>query len=228
MPISKQKLALVYALLVSVILHGQSENETKSLRFITFPRTLEPIKASLYLSEGEFEEISASSNSISRPVEAPALSEWIIGDITRTENGDDMFNVFGRVNATQANKQLVLILRKGKDFAEGIRMYVIDEEKTDFGLGKVMFLNATDKAIGGVVGGDKFTLQPGTFEVVQPKADEGGHQYHTRLFYDENGKAVGFHSSNWPYTTKSRAMVFIYMDPVYGKIRRHVIRDTMQ
>lgn len=223
----KQYLLFLGTIALCATLHGQDSDKTTSLRFITFPRTLEPIKAQLLIEEGKFEEIVASSNSVSRPVEAPAMPEWIIGNVTTNASGEDNFNVFGKVKATEAEKQLVLILRRGEDFSAGVKMFVIDEEKTNFGLGKVMFLNATTTPIGGIVGGDKFTILPGSFEVVDPKAGESGRHYHTRLFYNKDGKAVGFHSSNWPYTTKSRAMVFIYSDPATGKIRRHVIRDTM-
>jgi hypothetical protein len=210
----------------SLAAYGQSDENVK-LRFVTFPKTPEPIKAELLMGLKAPVKIEASSNAISEPVSVPSMKEWVIGETSVNPAGEEVFNIFGRVPAAGSKEQIILILRKGSELSEGAKLILIDDTTLAFDLGKILFLNATKINIGGIVGKDKFAVRPGNYKVVEPKPDASGRYYHTRLFYEKDGKPKGFYNSNWPYSENSRVMVFIYQDSETGKIHRHVVRGGM-
>jgi hypothetical protein len=68
--------------------------------------------------------------------------------------------------------------------------------------------------IGGVLGKEKFTLAPDSFEVVTPKPyQSGGRMYQSRFYCQINDQAKLFNDTHWPLTLSARVYLFFIPAP---------------
>ncbi|WP_338687791.1 hypothetical protein [Haloferula helveola] len=224
------RLAVLGAVFCAAAPFAFSQDVSKvSLRFVCFPKSVEPLKVELLIGEGKTEELEVFSNELSKTYSVPAQSAWVIGETTLNEDDEPVFKVLGKATALSASKQLVLIVKKGADNSDGFEMVAIEDGANGFGGGEMLFVNAAGVRIGGVVGTRKFALRPGEHAIVEPKADKGnGRLCHASLFYEQEEKPVPFFSSTWPVSEYTRAMLFVYHDPSSRKLRLHSIRDYLE
>lgn len=207
--------------------HAQDAGEI-SLSFVSFPKSTEPVKVKLWLGEGKTIDIEAPSKRLSRPVRVAPLGAWAVGETTAGQDGKPVFKELGRTVAPNSPQQIVLLVRKGKDNADGFDLIALDGRASGFGAGKYLFLNATKVDVAGVVGEDKFMIKPSQHTIIKPKIPAGEHTVHTALYFRKGEDARPFFSSEWRASDDSRDLIFFYHDPQTTHIRLHTITDYIR
>jgi hypothetical protein len=203
---------------------AQKEGEV-SVRFVSFPQTMEPTKVKLRLAEDKLLDIEAPTNWLSKPMRLAFSGTWIIGDASEGPDGKLVFTELGRTKAPVATDQIVLLVRKGKKNADGFELIALDAQKSAFAGGKYLFFNAAKVDVAGVVGGEKFVVKPNQHVIIEPKIPEGEHTVHAALYFRKGEEAKPFFSSEWRIGDDSRNMVFFYHDANTSHIRMHAIKD---
>jgi len=201
--------------------------ENVSLRFLSFPKSVDPVKVELRLMEGRTMQIEAPSNSFSRPVSVASPGVWMVGENVAGPDGKLVFKELGQTKALASPQQMLLIVRKGEDNAAGFDLIALDGRVAGFGGGKFLFMNAAKVDIAGVVGEQKFVVKPGQHTIIKPKPENGEQSFHTQLFFRKDDEARSFFSSVWPVSEQARGLIFFYHDPRTLHIRMHTIRDFM-
>lgn len=196
------------------------------LRFVSFPKSIEPLSIELQLGEGKTVTIKAPSNEISAPISVPAQAVWVFGETKADEEGKPTFHVLGKAKSVESPSQILLLVRKGAEKSEGFEVLALDGRADRFGGGKFLFVNATRVKIGADVGERKFVIEPSGHQVIAPKSDGG--LCHATLYFDKEGKARPFFSSKWPVNEAARAIIFIYHDPRSRKLRLHSLREFLE
>ena len=200
---------------------------TVNLRFISFPKSDEIAEVELYLGEGRTIDVEIPSNDLSKDYRVPAMQEWVVGESTQGEDGKPVFKSYGKVARLSSSKQIILLVRKGKENADGFELVPSADGDSGLSGGQMLFFNAADIRVGGVVGGKKFGIKPKQHMIIEPKAEKNGRLCHASLFYERDGKPKPFFSSKWPVSDYTRGMVFIYHDPETRRLRLHSIRDFL-
>jgi hypothetical protein len=208
---------------------AQAAAEGVTLRFITFPKTSEAQTFTLFAGKDGSKTIEVSSNAVSKPLVMPQLREWVIGEVINgADKNKPTFKVFGKTKSLGSKRQLIIVIRKGNNPSDGVHLIAINDRQKGFNLGEILILNASNKKIGWMVGGAKFGLSSGTHKIIEPKANKTGRYFHAKFFYEKEGKAKGFYSSNWPFSKNSRVMSFIYNAPNTKQLRFHTVRDFLK
>jgi hypothetical protein len=206
-----------------------AQEEKQTLRFVTFPKTSDPIKLSLLAGEGRTIQVEVASNAISKSVNMPVLTEWVVGEWVNTgRDTPPKFSVFGKVNNAGSPHQIVIVIRRTEKISDGCKLIALSDKTGDFGPGKMLLLNAADKPIGGIVGGRKFAISSGQHAIIEPEMNETGRYFHAQMFYEKDGMAKSFFTSNWVHSKTSRSISFIYNDPSTHQLRFHHVRDFGQ
>jgi hypothetical protein len=220
-----QAFATVLALCTAIC---PAQNAGKvSVRFLSFPKALEPVKLELRLAEGKTLDIEAPSNEFSPPIAVDATGIWAVGETVDGPEGEPVFMEYGRTKTAASPQQMLLLVRKGEKNPDGFDLIALDGRVNAFGGGKFLFMNAAKVDIAGVVGEEKFVVKPGKHTIIKPKA-EGDQGLATASFYfRKNDEPRAFFSSRWPLGDHVRGMVFFYHDPVSKHIRMHTIRDFL-
>jgi hypothetical protein len=229
-PLHPTRLLLVAGLALSLLPCGAQEGGEVTLQFLSFPKSLDPQPVELLVGEGKTLEVKIPTNELSKPYKVTRLASWAVGESTVGEDGKPVFKVFGQAPALASPKQLILLVRKGADNADGMEVIPIDSRVANFGGGKFLFMNAAKIDIAGEIGGEKFAVRPGKHVVVRPvtgKTENGRKLVHTSLFFRKDDEAKPFFSSVWPLSDKARSLVFFYHDPQTNNLRLHTIRDFL-
>jgi hypothetical protein len=227
-PIRTIRLALLPVLLMPWIAGGQEK--AVFVQFVAFPITADPKPVELLVGEGETIEVELPSNSLSRPYKVPALGSWALGKSMEGPDGKSTFDVYGRTRASSSEKQVILVIRKGKENSEGFELAAFDSDAKGFGGGKYLFLNGAKVDIAGDAGGTKFALKPNKHALIAPnpsEAEEEKKLLYITLFFRKGEEATPFYSSTWRFSEKARSMVFFYHDPNGQQLRTHTIRDYL-
>jgi len=206
-----------------------------TLRFISFPKTTSPQPVELLLGEGETLEVKIPTNALSEPYKVKRLSTWAVGKLEPAKSEDEKpaFNSYGSAPALASSEQLILLIRNGKENADGMRVIPLDNNTRNFGGGQFFFMNASKVDIAGVLGGTKFALKPGTHTIIKPtetkkRKGAGSKLFFTEFFFRKEEEARPFFSSTWPANEKARSMVFFYHDPHNERLRMHTIRSYVE
>jgi len=219
--------ALLAAFLLSVLPSAAQEGATVALQFLSFPRSLAPEPVELVVGEGKTIVVEIPTNELSRTYKVKRQGTWAVGETIEGKDGNPACKTFGQARALASPRQLILLIRKGRENADGFELIPIDSRGTKFGGGKFLFLNATKINIAGVVGAEKFAVRPGKYAIIKPKIKAGEHTCHTALYYQKDGKQKNFFSSKWPVSKTARGLIFFYHDPDTRRIRLHSIRDFL-
>jgi hypothetical protein len=203
------------------------EGESVTLRVLSFPRAIDPAPVELVAGEGKTIKVEIPSNELSEPCKVKRQANWVVGETVKGEDGKPVFKVFGQAAALASSEQLLLLIRKGKDHADGFEVIPIDYRGTEFGPGKFLFMNAAKVDIAGVVGSERFAVKPGKHSIIKPKADGNDDKklVHAALYFRTDGQAKPFFSSTWPLSDAARCLIFFYHDPDTNRLRLHSIRD---
>lgn len=217
-----------FAGVILSMLPAAAQEGTVSLQFLSFPKSIDPAPVALVIGEEQTMEVKLPSNEISRPYKVKRQRTWTFGETVTGDDGETAFKVYGQTPALSSSKQLIILVRKGAEYADGFDVIAVDSISSRFGGGKFLFLNATQIDIAGEVGGQKFALKPGTHNIVKPKAAAGGRNLAQATFYiRKDDKPKPFFTSKWPLSDNARALIFFYLDPESKRIQLHSIRDYL-
>ena len=176
------------------------EGESVTLRFLSFPRAIDPAPVELVAGEGKTIKVEIPSNELSEPCKVKRQANWVVGETVKGTDGKPVFKVFGQAAALASSEQLLLLIRKGKDHADGFEVIPIDYRSTEFG--------------------------PGKFSIIKPKGEAGDNKLvHTTLYFRKDDQPKPFFSSTWPLSDAARSLIFFYHDPDTNRLRLHSIRD---
>lgn len=218
--------AALAAGLVSLPAVSSAQVPEVGLQFMTFPMTVEPMAVELLLGEGKTVEILVPSNELSPVVRVPRMSNLVFGETITNDENETSFKIYGQGKPTSAPRQLVLLLRKGKDMSNGIEVRAISSNIQEFAGGKLLFVNAATTDVAGEVGGKPFALKPGQQRLIEPKKQQNGRLAEVKFWYSKDNEAVPFFNSVWPVSDDFRGLIFFYNDPTsQNKIQLHSFRD---
>lgn len=218
-------------LIVAVLLQlpcGALKAADVGLKFVSLPKSVEPLKVKLALAEGKTIEITAQSEWLSDTVRVPAMENWVIGDMAVGTDGKTVFKEYGRAKALASPSQVIVLVRKGKQADEGLEVVSVDAQEGGFSKGKFLFMSAARVDIGGVVGDKKFAIKPSEHAIIKPGAAPNEQMMQTVFFYRHGDESKPFFSSRWPLSDEARSLVFFYHEPETAQLRFHTIRDFPQ
>jgi hypothetical protein len=218
---------LALGLLIAQSSTAQEAQGGISLQFLTFPKSMEIMKVEMIIGEGRTMTIDVSSNELSQVVRVPALPAWVFGKMETDENNKPIFKTYGQTKALSNDKQLILLIRKGKELADGLEVRAIANDISNFGGGEFLFMNAAKVDIAGETGGVTFALKPGAMTIIKPKAEENGRLFHAMFYFRRDEEPRPFFSSKWPISDTTRGLIFFYHDPDSAQLRLHTIRHFM-
>ncbi|MEM9280562.1 MAG: hypothetical protein AAGA96_01940 [Verrucomicrobiota bacterium] len=197
-----------------------------TLQFLSFPKDLDPQPIKLLVGDSDVIEVEIPSNELSKAYKVTRMSKWSVGESSIDESGEPVFKTYGQAKALDSPKQLLILVRKGEDNADGFDVIPIDSRISKFGGGSVFIMNAAELDINGLVGDEEFELAPGKTTIIKPKPDpEKKHLCHAALYYKKDEKPKGFFSAMWPLQEQARGLVFVFNDPDNSRLRLHSIQD---
>jgi hypothetical protein len=204
--------------------YAQNTSEV-SLSFVSFPKSAEHVTVKLSLGDGKLLDVEAPSKWLSPAVRVKPMANWVIGETADGPDGKPIFRELGRTKAPASSQQILLLVRKGRDNADGFDLVALDARTNEFGAGKYLFMNAAKVDVAGVIGDDKFVIKPNQHQILTPKIPRGEHTVHTALYFRKGDEARPFFSSEWRISNDARNLVFFYHDPQTTHIRLHTIKD---
>lgn len=222
----------ILALLLCLLAPAHAQDEaTVQLQFVAFPSLAEPKTVELRIGETEVMEVNLPTSNLSEVYHVKPMAVWALGKSTLDEEGKIAFETYGQAKSLGSAKQLILVLRKGSADSDGLELIPIVNGTAGFGGGEYLFLNASRVKIGGYLGEEKFNIQPGKMEVINPKKSvkRGTRNVSFVKIFFRNGKEeyTPFFSSEWRYSKTARTLAFIYHTPNTDRLRLHVIRDYL-
>jgi hypothetical protein len=228
------KILIIVAILFpsSASLFAADPNEAHVLvQFVSFPRAKNPQPLEIFLGDEKTLEIEAPTNSVSRIYKIKRKKHWKLGKSQVDADGNFSFQEYGQVPCLASNKQLILVLRKGKSDADGLTLIPISAASEEFGGGKYFIMNASVVDIAGIIGGEKFILRPQSNKIISPVAFKKKGNLKTtdvRIFFSKDRKPKPFFSSVWRLNDNARNLVFIYNEPKNQKLKLHIIRNYIK
>ncbi|MES2982537.1 MAG: hypothetical protein V4727_09510 [Verrucomicrobiota bacterium] len=199
-----------------------------NLRFVSFPKSASAEPIELLIGEAKTLEVEIPTNSISISYEVPALTTWALGKSSTNEKGEYVFLAYGKAQSIVAKEQIVIVVRKGLNDADGLTLTTLKNSDEGFSGGKYFLLNATKVDIAGSIGTQKFSLKPSNHSIIAPKPTktEGDRAYcFAEFFFRKDEEIQPFFSATWRFNEKARSMVFFYHDPKSTQLQVHTIRS---
>ena len=221
-------LAVIASFGISLIDCAAKEGGNIILQFLSFPKAVDPKPVELVVGEGKTIKVEIPTNTLSKTYTVKRQGVWAVGATGVDEEEKPVFNVFGQAGSLACSKQLILLVRKGENNADGMDVIPIDNGTANFGGGKFLFMNSTKVDISGEAGGVKFTIKPGESTIIKPQAVSNDQASEEMFSFREGNEAKPFFSSKWPISDKSRSLIFFYIDPASQRLRMHSIRDFIR
>lgn len=201
------------------------------LQFVSFPKASDAKPVELLVGEGETIAVELPTNSISSVYKVKPLAKWVIGKTEIGEEGKQSFLIFGEAPAIASPKQLILVVRKGKEDSDGLELIPVDNRGSNFGGGKYFLMNAARVDIAGSIGTAKFALKPNAHTLLStgPTKTKGDSKYcYAQIFFRKDEEIQPFFTSTWRFNENARTMVFFFHDPSTTQLRLHTIRDYVE
>lgn len=218
---------LVAIAITFILMTGASAQEKISLQFLAFPKKLQPLPVELLVGEGKTIEVDTPGNELSTTYKVPPLESIVVGKTTVNEEGESVFQVYGKAKSITASKQIILLMRKGKDDSDGYVVLPINGELANFRGGSYLFINASGLNVGGVIGGSKFALKPGQRRLLKPTPNHEDGICQVTLSYEREDKWKVFYDTRWPANEKYRSLIFFHQDPRTGRLGVSPIVDML-
>ena len=218
--IKKSIIYIAVSTLFIPLCQGQEEQKI-TLQFLAFPAQANPAPIELVIGEKKTIPIDIPGNELSPEYKITRPESIVVGITTKNEKGEPIFQVLGTAPAIAANKQIILLLRKGENNSNGFTVIPINGELTDFSGGSYLLVNVSQLNIGGVIGDKNFALKPGQRNLIKPKATHEGGGCQVTLAYQTNEtdtKGKKFYDTRWSVNDGFRTLVFFYQDPETKKI----------
>jgi hypothetical protein len=219
--------SVIAACLAFLPLLSAAQDAKISVRFLSFPAAIEPVKVELRLSAEKTVAIEAPGNEFSTPMEIANTGVWSVGETVVNPEGESVFTEYGQTKAPAFPNQMLLLVRKGAANADGFELIALDDRAAGFGGGMFLFLNAAKVDVAGTVGEEKFVVKPGEHLLLKPEAEAGKRTAHAMFYFRKDDEARPFFSSRWPVNPRARSMVFFHHDPETMNLRMHTVRDFL-
>jgi hypothetical protein len=201
-----------------LLANAPAQQEKISLQFLAFPKQMRPEPIELVVGEGKTIEVDTPGNELSSAYKVPPLSSVMVGKTTTDGEGEPVFEVYGKGKGISATKQIILLIRKGKESSDGFVVIPINAEQANFAGGSFLFINASALNVGGTIGDKKFALKPGQQKLVTPKADHEGDICQVTISYQRDEKWKTFYDTRWPANKTYRSLIFFHQDPETGRL----------
>jgi hypothetical protein len=218
-------LLLVVVFSLSLLPCAAQNGGEVTLRFLSFPKAPDLKPVELLVGDNKTIKVEIPTNELSPRYKVPQLASWSVGETVAGPDGKNVFKEFGRAKALTSSSQLILLVRKGKEYADGFDVMPIDDLGTNFSGGKFLFFNAARIDIACEVGGEKFVIKPNQHAIIKPKAQPGERSFQAVFWFRKDDDAKAFFSSRWPFSDDARSLVFFYHEPGTNFLRFHTIRD---
>lgn len=218
------------ALILSTIISGAQEKQV-SVQFVSFPisENSEPIE--LLIGEGKSIAVELPTTNLSPVYTVPALGQWTLGKMELNEKEQKTFKTYGKAESTGTANQLILVIKEGEAFTDGLRLIPIKFNPEDFAGGDFFMMNTTKVDIGIELGTTNVGIKPNAFKLVKPEASkeaDGNKQLFTKVYFRNEEKMTPFYSSTWRLNDKARSLVVFYHEPINQRIRTHTIRNYLR
>jgi len=220
----------IAAIIFSAMILSAQEKEV-SVQFVSFPISNDSEPIELLIGEEKSMAVGLPTTNLSPVYKVPAMSQWVLGKMEVGEKGQKNFKAYGKAASTGTGIQLILVIKKGKTFADGLELNPIKYDPSDFAGGDFFMMNTTKVDIGIEMGATKVGLKPDTFKLVKPEASKevnGNKQLFIKVYFRNEDKMKPFYSSTWRLNDKARSLVFFYHDPDSLRIRTHTIRNYLR
>ena len=192
--------------------------ESVSLQFIAIPKQIRPEPVELLIGENETIEVHTPGHELSQPYKVPALESFIVGKTVVNDAGESVFQSYGQAKSIGKSKQIILLLRKGKENADGFAVLPISGELGDFNGGSYLLINASGVKVAAKVGDLAVELAPGRSELVRPEATHEGGGLQMTFAYMRGQDWKVFRDTRWSVNTGSRSIVFFLENPSNKRI----------
>ena len=132
-------LAVIASFGISLIDCAAKEGGNIILQFLSFPKAVDPKPVELVVGEGKTIKVEIPTNTLSKTYTVKRQGVWAVGATGVDEEEKPVFNVFGQAGSLACSKQLILLVRKGENNADGMDVIPIDNGTANFGGGKFLF-----------------------------------------------------------------------------------------
>lgn len=211
----------------SAFLASAFSQENTSLQFLAFPKAMRPEPVELVVGKDKTMEVQTPGNELSPAYEVPPLESIVVGKTTVNAKGEKVFEVYGQAKSLGVSKQIILLIRKGKENSEGFVVVPINGALGEFGGGSYLFINASGLNVSGIIGDSKFSLKPGQRRLLNPKPDFDDEICQVTLSYQREDKWKTFKDTRWSANKAYRSLIFFYQNPENGRLGVAPIVDIL-
>lgn len=222
-------LTVIFAFMLTAL--TASAQDIVTLKFVSFPKLLNPELIELNTGNGKKITIEMPTNNLSPEYKVHKSAKWVLGKTNTNGQGPPKFNIYGETESLNSTNQIILAIRNGEKDKDGLDLLAIDcNGGNGFGGGKYFFINLSDMDVSGTVGEVEFSLKPQDHTIIAPipmKLDEKRSSLYTKALFNKGEDNKPFYSSTWRYNKKARNLVFFYQEPDDTRLQMHVIRNYM-
>jgi hypothetical protein len=142
---------------------------------------------------------------------AVGRGDWVLAKITP---GAEKPTPLITIRIPDVGKRFALALfPAAADKASDVYQHLlIRTDGLKFGASDLYLFNFTRVPVAGLLGSQRFTLQPGKSEVVRPVPPANERMYQARFFHENEGEARIFSDTRWPLAATARVFVFFLPD----------------
>jgi hypothetical protein len=208
----------------------EQEKDMVEVQFVSFPVITNEKPIELLTGEGELVSIELPSNNLSKTYKVVKPGQWVIGETVADQEGKEAFKPFGEAQVLDADKQIVVVTRKGGANADGFNLVPIADLGAEFKGGSYLMINVADTEISGALGNSAFAIKANHSELLNPEAsnEKNGRNYLFTIFkHDSAEGAKDFYTNTWRFNDKARTMVFIYQDAESKQLSIRTIRSFL-
>jgi hypothetical protein len=211
--------------MVSVLLPFTPLNaQEASLQFVSFPVSHQPEPLELRVGKEKTVEIEAPSFEFSPILKVPDPGVWEFGKTIINAEGKSEFKVYGRVKSSGKQSQLIILMRRGASYEEGLTATLVNTDPGEFVPPSYLLLNTTKTTIAMKMGEEVVTLEPSKEKIVKPKPNVAEMVVQVSMAYKAGEEWKVFSETRWPVYDRCRTLVFFHSDET-GKLQRHSITD---
>lgn len=218
---------LIAFAIASVWMTGAHAQEKISLQFLAFPKKIPPVPVELIVGENKTIEVQIPGNELSPEYKVPPLESIVVGKTSVNAEGKPVFEAYGKAKSIGTSKQIILLIRKGKENSDGFVVLPINGELANFTGGSYFFINASSLNVAGVIGDSKFALEPGQRHMLKPTPNFEGDICQVTFAYKREDKWKTFKDTRWPTNKRYRSLVFFHQDPESGRLGVSPIIDML-
>lgn len=219
--------SLIASAIVSVLMTGAHAQDKTTLQFLAFPKMIPPVPVELIIGDNKTIEVQTPGHELSPAYKVPPLESIVVGKTSVNAEGEAVFEVYGKAKSIGGSRQIILLLRKGKENSDGFVVLPINGELANFKGGSYFFINASGLNVGGVIGDSKFALKPGQQHLLKPKPDFEGDVCQVTLAYQREDKWKTFKDTRWSANEAYRSLVFFYQNPETGRLGVSPVVDML-